>query len=198
VEDAQVSLPSPDYGTPRVMASESSADQTISFESRWASVELLQVLNSTQSLGSALILNRDESAPGVAESEAVQPEMTDSEQMFRLLGIALMSVGIALGLYAVIGGSVAALRRARRRAAVSRSRESMVVVRSAPSLDSSISDILERLSREDEELRASSQTGERDASQNESDHVGHSPSRALLDHHASLAGDDWQVSRNRR
>src|SRR5262249_45294726 len=105
--------------------------------------------------------------------------------------------GIVLGLYAVIGGSVAALRR------LTTELQRLVCARAwslfdPRRLDSSISDILERLSREDEELRLSSQTGERDASQNESDHVGHSPSRARLDYHASLAGDDWQVSRNPR
>jgi hypothetical protein len=163
------------------------------FESRWLPAEIILFADATtvRSPGSVPILDREEEpAPDVMESLGV-----DSEQMFRLLGATLMSVGIALGLYALIGSSAAPWRRTRDRVADPRSRLGASFIPSSPPLDSTISGIVERLSREDA-LSEGHEPGRWEA---ESDRVTveyPSGSQPLASHYPPLAARQ-QVSRDR-
>jgi hypothetical protein len=159
--DARANLLSPRHETPRLVAragdGETNGNATgqpplLTFDSRWLPAEIILFANATTapSPGSVPILDREEeAAPDVMESQAQHSEGFDSESMLRLLGATLMSVGIALGLYALIGSSAAPWRRTRDRLADSRSRPGAPFVPSSPPIDSTISDIVERLSRED-------------------------------------------------
>jgi|SRR6185312_2074489 len=203
VADARASLLSPSQETPRVAASagrgEASDNVTgqapaTTFESRWLPAEMILFADVTtvQSLESAPILDREEEpAPDVVEIKAGRP--SDSEQMLRLLGVVLMSVGIALGLSALIGAATASWLRARDRAAESRPRLDDRFFGSSPPLDSTISDIVERLSEED----ALSEVYEADAWEAESARLEAEYSRRLISHHPCPAPHQ-QVRRNRR
>jgi hypothetical protein len=204
--DARPSLQSPSNEIPRVVAradhGEMSATETgqpplSTFDSRWLPAEIILFGNATtvQSPGSVPILDREEEpAPDVVESQGQRPEGFDSEQMLRFLGAILMSVGIALGLYALIGASAASWLRARD--PDSRSRAGAPFVRSPPPLDSTISDILERLSKEDAVSEAHEPAAwEAESGRAEVEHS--SGARPLVGHHSSPAPDQ-QVSRNRR
>ena len=205
VADARASLLSPSHETPHDMASaghgemsENATDRAreIAFESRWAPPPIIQFVHATtvHSPGSAPIVDREEeSAPDAVESKGQHPAGFDSEQMIRLLGAVLMSVGIALGLSALIGAAAASWLRARNRAADSRSRLDGRFFGSSPPLDSTISDIVERLSEED----ALSEIHEADAWEAESARLEAEYSRRLISHHSSPARPQ-QVSRNRR
>jgi hypothetical protein len=205
VADARASLLSPSRETPHVMASaghgETSENATnrareITFESRGAPPAIIQFVHATtvQSPGSVPIVDREEeAAPDALESKGQHPAGFDSEPMFRLLGVFLMSVGIALGLSALIGAAAASWLRARDRAADSRSRLDGRFFGSSPPLDSTISDIVERLSEED----ALSEIYEADAWEAESARLEAEYSRRLISHYSSPA-PSRQVNRNRR
>jgi hypothetical protein len=113
--------------------------------------------------------------------------------MVRLLGAVLMSVGIAVGLSALIGAAVTSWLRARDRAAELRSRRDDRFFGSSPPLDSTISDIVERLSEQD----ALYEIDEADAWEAESARLEAEYSRRLIGYHPSQA-PPRQVSRNRR
>lgn len=206
--DAQASMLSPRDEIPRVAVRPSHGETNenvtgqaplMTFDSRWLPAEIILFANAAtaQSPGSVPILDREEeTSPDATESAGQRLAGFDSEQMLRLLGAILMSVGIALGLYALIGASTASWRRARDSAADSRSRRGAPAIRPSPPLDSTISDILERLSEED----ALSEAHERGAWEAESDGVEAehpSNSRPLVSHHTSPA-PGRQVGRNRR
>jgi len=186
-------------GHGEMSATETGQPPLSTFNSRWLPAEIILFGNATtvQSPGSVPILDREEEpAPDVVESQGQHPEGFDSEQILRLLGAILMSVGIALGLYALIGASAASWLRARDRAPDSRSRPGAPFVRSPPPLDSTISDILERLSKEDALSEAQEPVAwEAESGRAEVEHS--SGARPLVGHHSSPAPDQ-QVSRNRR
>jgi hypothetical protein len=203
VADAQASLLSSSHETSRAVASashretiESATSQPPSstFESRWLPAEMIlfDSATTTPSSGPVPILDREEEpASDAIESKAERP--SDSEQMIRLLGVVLMSVGIALGLSALIGAAAASWLRARDRAADPRSRLDGRFFGSSPPLDSTISDIVERLSEED----ALSEAYEAEAWEAESARLEARYSRRLISHHSSPAAPR-QVNRNRR
>jgi hypothetical protein len=209
VAHAQASLPTPSREPRRVVASAghselsgNAADRAsemtreMTFESRWAAPGIIQFVHATtvQPPGSVPILDREEeSAPEAVESQGGRPAGFDSERMIRLLGAVLMSAGIALGLSALIGAAAASWLRARDRDAEKRSRLDDRFFGSSPPLDSTISDIVGRLSEED----ALSEIDEADAWEAESARLEAEYSRRLISHRSSQAPGQ-QVNRNRR
>jgi len=205
IADARASVLSPSHETPPVMMSaghgemsENATDRApmTTFASRWLPAEMILFDDATtvQSPGSVPILDREEEpAPDVMESQGQHPAGPDSERMFRLLGAILICVGVALGLSALIGAAAASWLRARARAADSRSRLDGRFFGSSPPPDSTISDIVERLSEED----ALSEIYEADAWEAESARLEAEYSRRLISHYSSPTPPQ-RVNRNRR
>lgn len=184
VAGAQASLVASNSIRPRRVANtghdevrENVSDQPpmTTFESRWVMpTEIGSSTHATTGQPKASVLIPDgggKPLPNAAKFQTGRSRAADSEMMSRLLAATAASIGIALGLYGLISGSV---RWVRDRDSISRPAGSARVDPSSPPVDTTISDILERLNSED--ARALSEAGDPRAWEAEPDRleVGHS------------------------